>query len=227
MRLVLLCYHKVGTEIQEGRRLNVDPRRLDSHIRFFRRRGYRFVRASELSTWPAERTVCFTFDDGFVSTLDHGVPVFDRHGLPMTIYAVADRVGESSLWEGDKARPLAPWDRLLEAHRAGHEIGNHTSTHPRLGELSLDEQVAEIKRCGEVLRSRGLEHGSFCYPYGSLNGESRAALEAAGYSVGMALGKCPPRPDDLTTALPRIVVAFGDGLPLLMYKLYVRPHLKK
>jgi len=227
MPLVTLCYHKVGTEKAEGRRLNVDPRRLDSHVRFFQRRGYAFKRAGELLRDDPGRTVCFTFDDGFVSTLDNGVPVFARRGVPMTIYAVSDRVGGTSAWEGEQARPLADWDRLLEAQETGHEIGNHTGAHPRLGELPFDEQVAEIRRCDATLRDHGIVPGSFCYPYGSLNSESARAVGEAGYRIGMALGKRLPRANDPSEALPRLVIAFGDGLPLLLYKLYVRPHLKK
>lgn len=226
MPLLAFCYHKVGTEAEEGRRLNIDPRRLASHVRFFQRRGYEFVKAGDLASRSSGRVACFTFDDGFQSTLDHGVPVFSRLGAPMTIYAVSDRVGEASTWEGEQPRPLAPWDRLLEAQRAGHEIGNHTATHPRLASLSREEQFAEIRRCDEALRSHGLEPGSFCYPYGSLNDESHAVVKEAGYQVGMALGKRLPRLDDPLEAIPRIVVAFGDALPLLLYKLYVRPRLK-
>ncbi|MBN9503178.1 MAG: polysaccharide deacetylase family protein [Armatimonadetes bacterium] len=227
MALIVLCYHKVGTEEKEGRRLNVHPRRLDSHVRFFLRRRYAFARGRDLAGGVTGRTVCFTFDDGFVSTLENGQPVFDRHGLPMTIYAVSDRVGETSLWEDELARPLATWERLKEAEDAGHEIGNHTATHPRLGLMSFEDQLAELVRCREALAAQGFQPGSFCYPYGSLNGDSRRAVREAGYSVGMALGKRAVRPGDPIEALPRIVMAYGDGLPLLIYKLSIRPHLKK
>lgn len=227
MPLVTLCYHKVGTEKEEGRRLNVDPRRLDSHVRFFQRRGYLFKRAGELLAEDPERTVCFTFDDGFLSTLDHGIPVFTSRGVPMTIYAVADRVGETSSWEGEAARPLADWDRLVEAQETGHEVGNHTATHPRLGELPLTSQLEEIRRCDVALRDHGIVPGSFCYPYGSLDADARAAVVKAGYRIGMALGKRLPKSEDPPEALPRLVIAFGDALPLLIYKLHIRPHLKK
>jgi peptidoglycan/xylan/chitin deacetylase (PgdA/CDA1 family) len=226
MKLVTLCYHKVGSEAAEGRRLNVHPTRLDSHVRFFIRRGYRFVKGGDLTRWPIERTVCFTFDDGFISTIENGMPVFDRHKVPMSIYAVSSLVGKTSEWEGELARPLADWDKLREVQGAGHEVGNHTASHPFLDKLDMDEQAAEILACHSALRENGLRTDSFCFPYGRLNDDSVKALQSCGYKVGLALGKRLPNEGDPFIEIPRIVVAYGDAIPLLLYKLYLRPLLK-
>jgi len=226
MKLVTLCYHKVGSEAAEGRRLNIHPTRLDSHVRFFKRRGYRFVKGGDLNRWPLEKTVCFTFDDGFISTIENGQPVFDRHEVPMSIYVVSSLVGKTSEWEGELARPLADWERLRAVQTAGHEVGNHTARHPFLDVLSLEEQREEILSCHAALNENGLRPNSFCFPYGRLNRESALALGSCGYRVGLALGKRLPKEGDSYLELPRIVVAYGHALPMLLYKLYVRPLLK-
>lgn len=226
MGLVALCYHKVGTEAEEGRRLNIHPQRLESHVRYFKRRGYEFRRACDISrTFLRDRVVCFTFDDGYTSTLENGAPVFARHEVPMTVYAVSALVGKASFWESERARPLAGWQALIELQNQGHEVGNHTASHPKLAALAYEDQLREIQTCHDALTSNGIRSESFCYPYGSLNGESVRAVTVAGYRVGMALGKRPPRPCDPGVAIPRIVVAYGDALPLLLYKLHLRPLL--
>jgi peptidoglycan/xylan/chitin deacetylase (PgdA/CDA1 family) len=226
MRLVTLCYHKVGTEAEEGRRLNIHPRRLESHVRFFLRRRYAFLRGKDLTEWPKTPSVCFTFDDGFVSTIVNGTPIFDTHKVPMSIYVVSSLVGSKSAWEGELARPLATWEQLREIQALGHEIGNHTATHPFLDKLTLAEQKEEIRICHEALLANDLKAESFCFPYGRLNAESSVALRENGYRIGLALGKRPPKETDSPLAMPRVVVAYSDGLPKLLYKLHVRPLLK-
>lgn len=222
LELPIFCYHKVGSEAEEGRWLNIDPITLESHVRFFSRRGFRFVNPGQLEVWPIERSVSFTFDDAYASALTHAVPIFCRYAATATFYAVASKVGLASDWDGDRARPLASLDALHEAVAAGFEVGNHTATHPRLAELSLDEATTEVVDGRTLFEDMGLPFGSLCYPYGSVN---EAAVRTAGYPVAVALGKRPARATDSRLALPRIVVAYSDALPKLLYKMKIRPLL--
>lgn len=223
--VVILCYHKVGPESEEGRFLNIEPRRLAQHIRFFQRRGWQFVQAAELAGgWPA-RGICLTFDDAYVSACTHGMEVLNREGVPATFYAVSGHVGGVSAWDPGKERPLADWDLLLAAQRSGIEIGNHTKSHADLSQLSPAEQLEEIGSCSVALESSGLRPGSFCYPYGRLNADSRAMLSAAGVTVAVGLSKRIAEECDDRLALPRFPVAFSDSVPLLLYKLFLRPRL--
>ncbi len=226
MILVPLCYHKVGSEAAEGRRLNIHPDRLETHVKYFHRRGFEFVKGMDLKQWPVRPTVCFTFDDGFASTLA-AAPIFNRYAVPFSMYVVSNLVGKTSEWEGELARPLADWSALRELASQGHEIGNHTATHPHMGELDEADQLTQIEACKLALGGNGIQQGSFCFPYGSRNEASDIALKAAGVEVGLALGKRLPVQTDSKLAVPRIVVAYSDSLPLLLYRLYVRPKLKR
>ncbi|MBX7135619.1 MAG: polysaccharide deacetylase family protein [Fimbriimonadaceae bacterium] len=225
MKLPILCYHKVGPVAEEGRRLNIEPSRLTEHAAFFVRRGFRTVLAGDLAgEWP-DRAVCFTFDDAYVSTLTHGVEAMQRAGALGSIYAVAGLVGRASSWDTGNQRPLADWDLLLQAQEAGFEIGNHTMTHARLGDLDRTGQTEEIAAASNALSERGLTQRSFCLPYGSHNPETPLALQSAGVTVGLALSRRPALPTDNRLLLPRIVVAYGDTLPKLLYKIHIRPVL--
>jgi peptidoglycan/xylan/chitin deacetylase (PgdA/CDA1 family) len=227
MQAIVLCYHKIGPQAEEGRRLNVAPERLYSHASHFKRAGYRFARAGELAGTWSERTICLTFDDAYWSTVEWGLPVLDGLGLPGTLYAVASLVGKSSVWDPSFPRALATWDRLVEAQNRGHEIGNHTSGHPHLPELAPEAQQVQVRSGDETLRGHGLVPGSFCYPYGSHDQNSMAAVRACGYRVGLILGKRIADESDDRLALPRIVVGFSDALPVLLYKIHLRPKLRR
>jgi peptidoglycan/xylan/chitin deacetylase (PgdA/CDA1 family) len=222
----ILCYHKVGPELEEGRRLNIEPKRLESHVRFFARRRQVVLARDFAGEWPSG-AICFTFDDAYLSTMTHAPALLERHGVRGTFYAVPGRVGLSSGWDGPAARPLADWGLLLDAQRRGHEIGNHTQNHPHLDLLAPDEQLREITEAQNGLQEHGIEAESFCYPYGGLNESAVAAVAAAGYPVGMALRKRAADSEEDRRALSRIVVAFSDALPMLLYRLHLRPLLRR
>lgn len=227
MKALILCYHKVGSQADQGRRLNVNPERLATHVRFFQRRRYKFLRAKDLSSpWPS-KAVCFTFDDAYTSAVTFGAPIFLSRSLPATFYAVANLVGEKSDWDGPLARSLAGWDELRALERDGFEVGNHTSSHAKLAALTPEEQLQEIVDAHARLESEGLHPESFCYPYGNLNDSAIQAVRKAGYQVGLALGKRVATSSDPLLALPRVVVAFSDALPKLLYKIHIRPRLPK
>lgn len=222
MKPPILCYHQVAPLQEVGRRLNVEPARLDSHISFFKRRGCLFVAACELSD-AEDKAVCLTFDDSYNSTLTYGQEVLKARAVSATFYAVPSQVGGASVWDGEDARPLANWDQLAEAQKAGFEIGNHTQTHARLSELSPDDQLAEWRSAHRTLADHGIEAQTACYPYGVCSDPSLQAFRELGYSAALSIDKWPGKDDPFRQA--RIVVAFGDALPMLLYKLYLRPHL--
>jgi peptidoglycan/xylan/chitin deacetylase (PgdA/CDA1 family) len=74
------------------------------------------------SFWPngARAAVSLSFDDARPSQVDIGVPILDQHGVKATFYLSPNRVPER----------LDLWQRAVAA---GHEMGNHTVTHPCSG----------------------------------------------------------------------------------------------
>ena len=72
------------------------------------------------SLWPngIRGAVSITFDDGLASQLEIAVPVLEKHGLRGTFYLCA---GTASMGR------LEPWKVVA---RRGHELGNHTASHP-------------------------------------------------------------------------------------------------
>jgi peptidoglycan/xylan/chitin deacetylase (PgdA/CDA1 family) len=72
--------------------------------------------------WPhgARAAVSLSFDDARLSQVDIGVPILDQHGVRATFYLSPQRIPE---------RQVA-WQRAVAA---GHEMGNHTVSHPCSG----------------------------------------------------------------------------------------------
>ena len=100
------------------------------------------------SPWPAgcEGAVSLTFDDGLRSQIETAIPLLDEHGLQATFYLNPPRDGDEDDW---RAR-LAPWRAATER---GHEMGNHSLTHP----CSQNFDVVGREREAITFGGRGLE----------------------------------------------------------------------
>lgn len=113
----------------------------------------------------ARVAVSLTFDDARDSQLDVGLPVLDVHGVRATFFVLPARV----------RRRRAEWERAVEA---GHEIGNHTATHPcsanftfsrsnALEDYTVERMEAEIDRASQRIEALlGLRPDTFAYPCG-------------------------------------------------------------
>lgn len=219
----ILCYHQVATEAEAGRRLNIAPERLGRHVDFFARRGFRFACARQMNRSKG-KNVFFTFDDAYLSALTKGLEILKSQGQTGTFYAVPGFVGQSSSWDEDKARPLADWTHLLYAQMLGFEIGNHTQTHVRLSDVTQHEAKGEWMKAHTALTDHGISVVTACYPYGVAGNTRAEDLTALGYGTALGIGRWPWGNDPFDR--PRIVVAFGDALPMLLYKLYVKPFVR-
>lgn len=117
--------------------------------------------------WPGGQraALSLSFDDARPSQLDHGVPILDRHGLRGTFYVslgnLRDRIEE---WRAAAA--------------TGHEMGNHTLSHPCSGNFpfnrdnalekwSLARMEEDIDEAQEALEDLlGRRPRTFAYPCG-------------------------------------------------------------
>ena len=133
----VLMYHSISpSTAPDPHRLRVHPDRLDRHLRLLRRLGLRGVSLGELlrASEPGRGRglVGLTFDDGYTDFLDHAVPVLERHGMTGTLYVVAGRLGGANEWDDGPRLPIMDADQVRAVAAAGHEVGSHTMTHPRL-----------------------------------------------------------------------------------------------
>jgi peptidoglycan/xylan/chitin deacetylase (PgdA/CDA1 family) len=122
--------------------------------------------------------------------LRRGLPrfleLFDRFRLQSTLFVVG-----SDAVPGSVGRAL-----LAEAAAAGHELGNHSHTHPyELARLPTAAIERELDDCDAVLRElhpKGQAPRGFRSPGYELSPALFSALEARGYSYDSSLFPCPP-----------------------------------
>jgi len=73
---------------------------------------------------------------------------------------------------------------VLEIHNRGHEIGNHSSTHPNMSSLSAEEITKELKGAEEVIESiTGQKPIVFRPPFGAYSNCLIETCEDLGYYV--------------------------------------------
>lgn len=115
----------------------------------------------------ARNAISITFDDARATQLSHGFPILERHNVKATFYVVPKFV-ETNL-EG--------WKGVV---KAGHEIGNHTSSHLCTGnfqwlrdlnagleQVDLAWLEQDIQKATQSLKAQlGTDIKSFAYPCG-------------------------------------------------------------
>ncbi|SIR09840.1 Polysaccharide deacetylase [Rhizobium sp. RU20A] len=97
--------------------LEVTPGFLETAILTLKAEGYRFVSTDDLAGTGDDPDLrpfaCFTLDDGYRDNLEHAAPVFERHGVPFTVYATAGFIQRShTLWWETATELLTRNDRV-------------------------------------------------------------------------------------------------------------------
>jgi peptidoglycan/xylan/chitin deacetylase (PgdA/CDA1 family) len=108
--------------------------------------------------------VALTFDDGPHGTLTPRLlDILHQTKTPATFYVVGRMIQQSP-------------DILQRMAREGHEIGNHTWSHPDLRKLSPDKIKSELKKTDEAIyKATGMRSYSMRPPYGAI---SRRVLDS-------------------------------------------------
>src|SRR5260370_29103494 len=141
-RIVFLMYHELelaGRKFCQSEpgyvRYIVPLETFRSQMAWMRQSGWRGLSVGEALHYPAEPSVCITFDDGCETDLIAAAPVLREFGFHATFYLTAGFLGTPGYLSTIQVRQL---DSL------GFEIGCHSMTHPYLSDLSDAELGREI-----------------------------------------------------------------------------------
>ncbi|WP_421721806.1 polysaccharide deacetylase family protein [Anaerobacillus alkaliphilus] len=123
-----------------------------------------------------QKMIAFTFDDG-------PNPVY----TPQVLEIFQAVEGKATFYMiGEQMQKHPEIVRLVIDQ--GHEIGNHTFTHPMLTKLSLAESEAELKQADEIIFAMtGGKPTTFRPPYFDFNDEILSFSSSLGYSTIGAL----------------------------------------
>ncbi|WP_206786182.1 polysaccharide deacetylase family protein [Amycolatopsis sp. MtRt-6] len=142
-------------------------------------------------------TVALTFDDGPYPETTPALPAA-LGGTRATFF----------LW-GEHAEAHPDLVRAIAA--AGHAIGNHTWTHPRLTTLPATGRDREVRRTQDLLtRLTGIRPSLFRPPYGDTDASVAATLAA--HELTEVLWSVDTR-DWAGCSVGEIVAAAGDAQP--------------
>ena len=122
--------------------------------------------------------VSLTVDDGYYSAYSKGVPILDAAGLKCTFYTITTLVG-------DTVDGYVTQSQLQALYKNGHEIGNHTRTHPALSTVSSTQLTSETSGAQQDLATWGYNPITFAYPYDDYGGSSTSTVVAAVKATGV------------------------------------------
>ena len=197
MRVPVLCYHRVETPPPgfEHDSNFVTPAAFAEHLAALAAFGFSGVTVGDIAAWQrGERTlptrpVAISFDDAYVSVLEHAIPLLDARRWPCTIFVVTSQIGGTNAWDSGAPRATLMNAVTLRALAAtGHEIGSHSAGHRRIRGLSVADARAELSTSRASLASTlGTTVESFAFPYGSHDRQSLAQVHDAGYRAAVTL----------------------------------------
>lgn len=121
-----------------------------------------------------------TVDDGWKSFAENAVPELELRHIPVTMFAISDRLGESV--DGVSFDRLVTVDELRRLKSPIMTVGSHTATHAKMTELDGKQALRELRESRERLTEILAEDvRMFCFPYGAYNNELVATCRDAGY----------------------------------------------
>lgn len=232
-RVLVLAYHSISPAWRAP--TSVEPERLERHLSWLRRRGYRGATLTDALTAPSGRpTAAVTFDDAHRSVFTHALPLLERFGFPGTVFVPTAYAGTGrpmawagyDRWLGTPHEPelaCMDWDELRALRDAGWEIGSHTRSHPRLTTLPDAELDSELQGAREDCEAAlGQACVSLAYPYSDVDGRVVQAARRAGYALAATVPRRAARP--LPLLWPRLGVYHGDDVTDLRLRLWRRSH---
>jgi peptidoglycan/xylan/chitin deacetylase (PgdA/CDA1 family) len=181
-RIVFLMYHEL--EIAGRSLCQSEPGyvRYILPLEIFRRQmawikesGWRGLNVGEAIRYPAEPSVCITFDDGCETDLLAAAPVLREFGVNATFYLTAAFLGTPGYLNTDQVREL---------DAQGFQIGCHSMTHPYLSDLpepELKREVVDAKLQIEAIVGHPIEH--FSCPGGRYDQRTLQMARHAGFAT--------------------------------------------
>lgn len=226
VRFGILMYHHID---DKNKRLSVKSENLDAQIKYLLDNGYKFIKLSEAfrmfassttSTYPYNKTLVLTFDDGYRDFYLNAYPILKKYNVPAGLYVINQDIGK---------RGNVTWEMIKQLHSDGLvEIGAHTVNHLPLGKLRPETAYYQMAKSKELLE-QGLQDkiDTIVYPFGSFNENVKKQAKQIGF-IGAASVYFGQKPSGVDLySWRRVMINNRDLGPLLLRKLYIAFELVK
>lgn len=224
--MTILCYHSVDPRWESP--LASTPGEFEAHAAWLARHRTVLPLAEAVPRLDASGRLprgeaVLTFDDGFTGVREYALPEVRRHGLPATVFLVAQTLTQEGL-SASWVRTPPPWplttltvDEVLEMQELGVDFQSHSWAHLDLPELDHDECVRDLTRSREFLEDLLRTSVPYlAYPRGLHVAAVRDAARKAGYTHAFALPEGPEEPG--AYAVPRVGINRGNSARTLAVK---------
>jgi peptidoglycan/xylan/chitin deacetylase (PgdA/CDA1 family) len=168
--VVILVYHRVGGG--SGLEIDLDPGLFDAQMAAVAASnrvvslGTALARIEARADSDGDRvsSVVVTFDDGTADFVDVALPILERHGVCVTLYAATGFIDDGVDFP-DGGRPLS-WSAVRDACSTGLvDVGSHTHRHLLLDRISPAVAAEELDRSVGLIADRlGRPPLDFAYP---------------------------------------------------------------
>lgn len=185
LTLPIIMYHQVRND--KSGDMIISKGRLEEELAYLKRMGYVSVSPEEWLSYCdgdlalPEKIVMLTFDDGWKSQYENALPLLTKYGFKGVFYVYPDFVGGSAAMS---------WDMIKKLKKAGHTVGCHSMTHPKLVPAGQYESKRDYKKrlkeeiyasADKISEKTGIDALDFCFPYGYYSQEVIDMLDDAGY----------------------------------------------
>ena len=116
------------------------------------------------------KVIALTFDDGPGPHTAHLLDILDQYGAKATFFLIGSKVSSQA-------------NVVRSIHARGHQLGNHSWSHPELPKLPVDQIAGEIDRTNDAIKqATGVTPIVMRPPYGAVNGTVLEQLRLRGMS---------------------------------------------
>ena len=116
------------------------------------------------------KVIALTFDDGPGPYTAQLLDILDQHSAKATFFLIGSKVSSQA-------------NVVRSIHARGHQLGNHSWSHPELPKLPVDQIAGEIDRTNDAIKqATGVTPAILRPPYGAVNGVVLEQLRLRGMS---------------------------------------------
>ncbi len=183
----------------------IEDKVLEKHLEYLDQNDYYYPSWRELSAWIdgrislPEKSIILTFDDGKKAFYEHGIPLFEKYGIPVTSFLICWEKNDAENKIKDYASEYIDFENHSYAmHQPGYVPG-----HRGIIASMTKEEIGSDLRAAAMMTGN---NDAFAYPYGDYTPEAQEALREQGIlcSFTTEYGKVLQGMDK--TKLPRVRV---------------------
>lgn len=184
---MVLQYHHIDSATP--RSTSISPERFQQHLDYLHAQNFRvlslpeFIEHLQTKRPFADKTALITFDDGYISILNHAAPRLKAKGYPFTVFINIEPI-QFNLSQ------FMDWSQLKALQRYGATIANHAYQHNKLIEQAfsgsdpewqndVEKQVTEAQQA--IKQQLGEDLKVLAYPYGEFSPKLKSIIKGLGY----------------------------------------------